>query len=154
MNYTTSTSRLTERISVPCTPALKRMIQQRAAACQQTESEYIRRLIETASINNQPSLSDEALKRMLFAYYNEQQEDRKDFNKAIGEIENSLYQITLKFENYTSNLNGVFTILIRLIETLAADLEARAVTRSRFYYWRYSETFKDSNILYEPSHKS
>lgn len=154
MNFATSSTRLTGRISVPCTPELKRMIQRRAAACNQTESEYIRRLIEKASIDNQPSLSDEALKRMLFAFYSEQQADRKDFDKAISEINDGLYQITQNFENYRYNINGVANVLMRLIETLSADLEARAVTRSRFYYWRYSETFKDSNILYEFPQKS
>lgn len=153
MNNTTSSSRLSERISVPCTPELKRTIQQRAAACHQTESEYIRRLIETASINNQPSISDEALKRMLFAYYSEQQADRQDFARIIREVKILLFEITKQYENYTSNLNSVFTVLMKLIETLSADLEARAVTRSRFYYWRYSDTFKDNNILSEISRK-
>lgn len=124
------------------------MIQRKAATCHQTESEYIRHLIQTAQADDQPSISEEMLARKLYALYVEQQADRNDFHRISQSLESELAKINSRYQHYYSDgINNVCQILINLIRTLSFELEARAVARSRYYYWQHVNIFKDSNIL-------
>lgn len=149
MDILTANSNMTRRISVPCTPELKQRIQQEASACHLTESEYIRRLIENASVANRPSLSDENLKSTLRALYMQQKEDRQYFETVTSKLLAEIHRLPQPAKGYNAYdyINTLSATLVSQIRMMSYELEGHATARSHFYYYKYFNAFKNSDIL-------
>lgn len=162
MQNTLSTSRMTARISVPCTEELKKKIQDNAQKAQMTESEFIRRVLEnnTAAFA-QPTNIDEKVRRNLCALYRDQVSERErisnDFSTLIRTYNALCKKIDYVIDNgYLSRhyeteyiLKPMLILLLQQIQNLEAQYTSNAECRLRYYYNIYRDNYNDQDILFK-----
>lgn len=149
MNTLPATNRLTSRISVPCTPEMKKRLQENAQKAQLSESEYIRRIVENNTNSLEPASIDEATRRALAAVYHQQLTDyehlKELFEKTgqeLSRIDNMLYD-----PGNLRDLRRLKDTLFGLLSVYLNTYKARSEDRLQFYCDVYANNYKTLDLL-------